>query len=268
MCCLGTLPSALLLVLHRQCGVCRAPAATNTLDLTDPQVVQMQSLADLRPALSFGGHQWPPGASVLLGTLQISSIALWWHGDCWTCPCSHSWGRCYFLTGAGGWKTPPHAAGAAAPTSQSSCYTTSHLQKNYIGTWFGQPREIWKGFLLLWKKKGKTRKQHSVFVLQWALREPADTPTSGGAPPHTHPFPGIYAPASQCQANNSFELCLWASGLYFNLSCASISKMCPMVSEKAQEVIFGGGLGMLNNFSLGKNGNCFTLCHFGLWKGS
>lgn len=66
----------------------------------------------------------------------------------------------------------------------------------------------------------------SVFVLQWTIQRQHILGERRVALPNSFPRNHIQVSAS---SHHSFELCLWASVLYFALFSGSVSKTCPKV---------------------------------------
>lgn len=142
---------------------------------------------------------------------------------------------------------------------ESLHYTTLLLPKTYISTFwfvFTNPKTAEENFCF----DEKTRKAKLGFSICFAV-----SPYRGS----THPKQRVAPSSSSLETTlsistlscSSSELYLWASPLYPSLLCASISKTCPLVSEKSKRLFLG--LGTLKNFSIYINSNYFCiLCHF------
>ena len=133
--------------------------------------------------------------------------------------------------------------------------------------------EIPREFSLL-QKKSKSEKSAQHLFLQQAVREAAHTWAAGVTPhPHQAPQDPHSVSASRC---HHFERSLWGFVLYLNLSCASISKMCPKViayslsAISAYERFHGKALlpdseGNLYRVFSNKLNNCWTPFAFCTW---
>ena len=112
------------------------------------------------------------------------------------------------------------------------CFLPLCLSKIFISTCFPEWKEIWREFLLLWKKV------KIVFGLfcnellerQWvplAVREHHRVPSAG------------FILNISTSSHSSFDLCLWASMIFLNLLCASVSEMSLLCSILAHEGLYG-----------------------------
>lgn len=98
------------------------------------------------------------------------------------------------------------------------CFLPLCLSKIFISTCFPEWKEIWREFLLLWKKVkivfglfcNELLERHWVPL---AVREHHGVPSAG------------FILNISTSSHSSFDLCLWASMISLNLLCASVSEM-------------------------------------------
>lgn len=98
------------------------------------------------------------------------------------------------------------------------CFLPLCLSKIFISTCFPEWKEIWREFLLLWKEVkivfglfcNELLERHWVPL---AVREHHRVPSAG------------FILNISTSSHSSFDLCLWASMIFLNLLCASVSEM-------------------------------------------
>lgn len=130
-----------------------------------------------------------------------------------------------------------------------SHYTPLLLWKTYTVIGFGNGKNLEENFHF-YKKAASPYEGHVPLTVRIALPSV---------------FPGNYTPHLSIKPQ-SFDLCLCASVLHLHLCCVSVSKMCPMGSEKSKRGYFLD-LGMLERFSIYINSICsYALYHFSLLK--
>lgn len=151
-----------------------------------------------------------------------------------------------------------------------------------ISTCFLSPKEIWRGFSLLWKKVQSNSSIQSLFFSEPLWR--------GTMHPHQwvalpNSFPRTI-PSMSASNHHTFEVCSWASVFYFYLFYASASKLWLEVSKISRRSckgimlsiqldgikhiwydLVGNVSGTLKIFLIYIDGYCFfSLCHFSWLK--
>lgn len=123
------------------------------------------------------------------------------------------------------------------PLFKSSHYTTLHLQNTCVNTCFHELIEVQRGYLFYvkgWKAK------IAVSVCLAASHYRSSLRLQERELGHQAPPPGttLRIPAASCVSS---ELCLWASELYLDFFCASLSKLWCKVSEEPKRLFLESG---------------------------
>lgn len=119
------------------------------------------------------------------------------------------------------------------------------LRKTYIRNCFTNQKKSEEDFHFT-KKKKKAKSRNSIQHLFGT--EPLQSYVHWSSGNGTaEPLPQELYSASTC---HGFELCLGASVLYLNLFCASVTKVCPEVSEKPERGYFLGSGNAQNIFHI------------------